>query len=63
MERRRARSAARAVLERIAARAIAKSAQIIRVRMDQGVEAALPALERNLGAKILARTGRRQRRR
>ena len=41
---------------RIAARATAKSAQIIRVRMDQGVEAALPALERNLGAKILART-------
>jgi ATP phosphoribosyltransferase len=50
-----ARIAARAVLERIAARAVAKSAQIIRVRMDQGVEAALPALERNLGAKILAR--------
>lgn len=51
-----ARAAARSVLERIAARALAKTAQVIRVRMDQGVEAALPALERNLGAKILART-------
>lgn len=50
-----ARQAARTLLERIAARAQAKSGQIIRVRMDHGVEAALPALERNLGAKILAR--------
>ncbi len=50
-----ARQAARALLERIAARAQAKSGQIIRVRMDHGVEAALPALERSLGAKILAR--------
>ena len=51
-----ARHAARALLERIAARAQAKAAQIIRVRIDQGVEAALPALERNLGAKILSRS-------
>lgn len=51
-----ARQAARAILERIAARALAKSAQIIRVRMDHGVEAALPALERSLGAKILSRS-------
>jgi ATP phosphoribosyltransferase len=50
-----ARQAARALLERIAARAQAKTAQIIRVRMDHGVEAALPALERNLGAKVLSR--------
>jgi ATP phosphoribosyltransferase len=50
-----ARQAARALLERIAARAQAKSGQIIRVRMDHGVEAALPALERSLGAKVLAR--------
>jgi ATP phosphoribosyltransferase len=50
-----ARQAARALLERIAARAQAKSGQIVRVRMDHGVEAALPALERSLGAKILAR--------
>ncbi len=50
-----ARQAARAILERIAARAMAKSAQIIRVRMDHGVEAALPALERTLGATILSR--------
>jgi len=50
-----ARQAARAILERIAARAIAKTAQIIRVRMDHGVEAALPALERTLGATILSR--------
>ena len=50
-----ARQAARALLERLAARAQAKSGQIIRVRMDHGVEAAIPALERNLGAKILAR--------
>ena len=50
-----ARSAARALLERIAARAQAKTAQIIRVRMDHGVEAALPALERSLGAKVLSR--------
>lgn len=51
-----ARHAARGMLERIAARALAKTAQIIRVRMDHGVEAALPALERNLGAKILSRS-------
>ena len=50
-----ARQAARSLLERIAARAQAKAAQIIRVRMDHGVEAALPALERSLGAKILSR--------
>lgn len=50
-----ARQAARAILERIAARAMAKTAQIIRVRMDHGVEAALPALERTLGATILSR--------
>jgi ATP phosphoribosyltransferase len=52
----RARHAARTLLERIAARAQAKAAQIVRVRVDQGVEAALPALERNLGAKILSRS-------
>lgn len=51
-----ARHAARTLLERIAARAQAKAAQIIRVRVDQGVEAALPALERNLSAKILSRS-------
>jgi ATP phosphoribosyltransferase len=50
-----ARIAARLLLERIAARAQAKKAQIVRVRMDHGVEAALPALERTLGAKILSR--------
>lgn len=51
-----ARHAARTLLERIAARAQAKAAQIIRVRVDQGVEAALPALEKNLSAKTLSRS-------
>jgi ATP phosphoribosyltransferase len=51
-----ARQAAHALLDRIAARALARSAQIVRVRMDHGVEAALPALERSLGAKILSRS-------
>jgi ATP phosphoribosyltransferase len=49
------RVATRTILDRIAARAAAKSAAIIRVRMDLGVEAALPTLERNHGAKILSR--------
>lgn len=51
-----ARAAARLILERIAARALAKRAQIIRVRLDPGVEAALPALERTLGAKFLSKS-------
>jgi ATP phosphoribosyltransferase len=50
-----ARKGARNLLDRIAARGQAKSAQIIRVRMDHGVEAALPTLERSLGAKILSK--------
>ena len=50
-----ATAAARTILDRIAARAAAKTAQIIRIRMDLGVEAAVPTLERNLGAKILSR--------
>jgi ATP phosphoribosyltransferase len=50
-----ARRAARLLLERIAARAQAKAAQIVRIRMDHGVETALPTLERNLGAKVLSR--------
>jgi ATP phosphoribosyltransferase len=51
-----ARAAARLILERIAARALAKRAQIIRVRLDPGVEAALPALEHTLGAKLLSKS-------
>ena len=51
-----ARAAARTMLERIAARALAKTSEIVRVRMDTGVEAALPALERSLGAKVLAKS-------
>jgi len=50
-----ARQAAFGVLERIAARALAKSAQILRIRMDHGVEAALPSLERSLGARVLSK--------
>lgn len=50
------RAAARVMLERIAARALAKTSEIIRVRMDTGVEAALPALERSLGAKVLSKS-------
>lgn len=50
-----ARAAARLILERIAARALAKRAQIIRVRVDAGVEAALPALEHALKAKLLSK--------
>jgi ATP phosphoribosyltransferase len=50
------RAAARLILERIAARALAKRAQIIRVRLDPGVEAALPALEHTLGAKLLSKS-------
>lgn len=49
-------AAARTILDRIAARAAAKAAQIIRIKMDLGVEAAVPVLERNYGAKILSRT-------
>lgn len=51
-----ARIAARALFDRLAARALAKSGQIVRVRLDQAVEAALPTLERNLRAKVLTRT-------
>lgn len=51
-----AKQSARVMLERIAARALAKTAQVVRVRMDTGVEAALPVLERSLGAKTLSRT-------
>lgn len=50
-----ARHAARGLLVRIAARAQAKAAQIVRVRMDQGVEKALPLLEAKHGAKVLSR--------
>jgi ATP phosphoribosyltransferase len=50
-----ARQAAFGILERIAARALAKSAQILRIRMDHGVEAALPSLERSLGARVLSK--------
>jgi ATP phosphoribosyltransferase len=51
-----ARIAARALFDRLAARALAKSGQIVRIRLDQAVEAALPMLERNLRAKVLTRT-------
>ncbi len=51
-----ARQAAFGLLERVAARALAKSAQILRIRMDAGVEAALPSLERSLGARVLSKT-------
>lgn len=51
-----ARIAARALFDRLAARALAKSGQIVRIRLDQAVEAALPTLERNLRAKVLTRT-------
>jgi len=50
-----ARRAARTLLERISARAQAKEAQIIRVRVDAGVETALPALEAQAAAKVLSR--------
>jgi ATP phosphoribosyltransferase len=48
-------AAARTILDRIAARAAAKAAQIVRIKMDLGVEAAVPVLERNYGAKVLSR--------
>lgn len=51
-----ARAAARLILERIAARALAKRAQVIRVRLDPGVEAALPSLEHTLSAKLLSKS-------
>ena len=51
-----AKAAARVMFERIAARALAKTSEIVRVRMDTGVEAAVPMLERSLGAKVLSRT-------
>jgi ATP phosphoribosyltransferase len=51
-----ARIAARALFDRLAARALAKSGQVVRVRLDTATEAALPTLERNLRAKILTRT-------
>jgi ATP phosphoribosyltransferase len=50
-----ARNTARTLFERLAARALAKRAQIVRVRIDPFVETALPALERDLGAKVLSR--------
>lgn len=49
-----ARHAARTLLDRLAARAQAKVAQILRVRMDPGIGAALPVLEKNLGARVIS---------
>jgi ATP phosphoribosyltransferase len=51
----KAKLAARQVLDRVSARADARNALIVRVRMDRGVDAALSRLEREFGCRIAAR--------
>jgi ATP phosphoribosyltransferase len=50
-----ARAAAKHILDRIAARSDAKSTLILRVRMDRGVDAALPRLAAEFGCRIATR--------
>jgi ATP phosphoribosyltransferase len=50
-----AKAAAKHILDRIAARADAKGTLILRVRMDRGVDAALPRLTAEFGCRIATR--------
>lgn len=49
------KAAAKHILDRLAARADAKGTLILRVRMDQGVDAALPRLVAQFGCRIATR--------
>lgn len=49
------KAAAKHILDRIAARADAKATLILRVRMDRGVDAALPRLTAEFGCRIATR--------
>jgi ATP phosphoribosyltransferase len=50
-----ARAAAKHILDRVAARSDARSTLILRVRMDRGVDAALPRLAADFGCRIASR--------